>query len=107
MCLSCGYAGATLQGDPGDTALVCPSCAEDLYARPPRSYAEMEGLLDDVPSMDPGDLIGGRAPLILQRLDVAPLRQRHGLGLAVLGAMVACLCMGALVAWGAVASGLL
>ena len=24
----------------------CPSCKADLYARPPRSYAEMEGLID-------------------------------------------------------------
>ena len=25
---------------------TCPACRCDLYARPPRSYAEMEGLLD-------------------------------------------------------------
>jgi hypothetical protein len=26
--------------------LVCPNCCEDLYARPPRSYAELEGIRD-------------------------------------------------------------
>ena len=26
--------------------LVCPNCCEDLYARPPRSYAELEGICD-------------------------------------------------------------
>ncbi|MEM8835974.1 MAG: hypothetical protein AAGD00_09160 [Planctomycetota bacterium] len=25
---------------------TCPACGEDLYARPARSYAELEGLLD-------------------------------------------------------------
>lgn len=24
--------------------LLCPNCGEDFYIRPPRSYAEMEGL---------------------------------------------------------------
>lgn len=43
-CLSCGYAGPELQGDRGRITFRCPACAEDLYARPARSYAEMEGL---------------------------------------------------------------
>lgn len=72
-CLRCGHAGAELQrrsagaegglgggmlGRPGGRArradeaagvvdgvvLRCPVCGEDLYARPPRSYAELEGL---------------------------------------------------------------
>lgn len=43
-CLSCGYGGPELQGDRGRTAFRCPSCAEDLYARPARTYCEMEGL---------------------------------------------------------------
>lgn len=42
LCLSCGYRGPELQGDSG--VFVCPSCGTDLYARPPRSYAELEGL---------------------------------------------------------------
>lgn len=43
-CLSCGYGGPELQGDRGRIALRCPACDEDLYARPARSYSEMEGL---------------------------------------------------------------
>jgi hypothetical protein len=50
MCLCCGHAGRTLQGDRGLTTFECPSCGEDLYARPPRSYAELEGLDDSIES---------------------------------------------------------
>lgn len=48
MCLACGYRGPELQ--PADTdgcvpgVFECPCCRADLYARPARSYAEMEGL---------------------------------------------------------------
>ena len=50
-CLRCGYAGVELQVSaedrPGEIPpLVCPNCCEDLYARPPRSYAELEGICD-------------------------------------------------------------
>lgn len=51
-CLRCGYAGEELQvaadeRRPVDVpSLVCPNCCEDLYARPPRSYAELEGICD-------------------------------------------------------------
>ncbi|MCA9312282.1 MAG: hypothetical protein KDA21_13795 [Phycisphaerales bacterium] len=49
-CLSCGYHGRALQGERGLSVYQCPACDADLYARPPRSYAEMEGLLEsDVP----------------------------------------------------------
>lgn len=42
VCLACGYRGPEVQqGYPADV-FVCPSCGCDLYARPPRSYAEME-----------------------------------------------------------------
>jgi len=44
MCLSCGHSGRALQGDRGLTTFQCPSCGADLYARPPRSYADLEGL---------------------------------------------------------------
>ncbi len=50
-CLSCGYRGPALQGPA--RALRCPGCGADLYARPPRSYAELEGFL---PSEDTIDL---------------------------------------------------
>jgi len=44
MCLGCGFDGAELQGHLAHVRYRCPSCGHDLYARPPRSYAEMEGL---------------------------------------------------------------
>jgi len=44
MCLRCGHDGPSLQGDNARETFVCPSCGEDLYARPARSYAELEGL---------------------------------------------------------------
>src|ERR1043165_7742892 len=43
-CLSCGYDGPSLQRHRGHAAFSCPCCGQDLDARPPRSYAEMEGL---------------------------------------------------------------
>jgi len=42
MCLACGSDHASLQSR--RAVFTCPSCGCDLYARPPRSYAEMEGL---------------------------------------------------------------
>ncbi len=46
MCLTCGHAGAELQPTHRASQLVyeCHCCGADLYARPPRSYAEMEGI---------------------------------------------------------------
>lgn len=44
-CLTCGYDGTELQGR-GTGPFVCPACGEDLYARPPRSYAELEAIDD-------------------------------------------------------------
>lgn len=51
VCPRCGYHGWEIQSpESGDRAaspaetFECPSCGGDLYARPPRSYAEMEGL---------------------------------------------------------------
>lgn len=41
MCLGCGYQGSRLEGN---ATFSCPGCGTDLYARPPMSYAEMEGL---------------------------------------------------------------
>ena len=42
-CLACGYRGPSLQGRA--RAVRCPSCGADLYSRPPRSYAELEGFV--------------------------------------------------------------
>lgn len=44
MCLSCGFDGASIQSDSREHGWQCPRCNADLYARPPRSYAELEGL---------------------------------------------------------------
>jgi len=44
VCLTCGYRGAELQREGSAAAFVCPRCGQDLYTRPARSYAEMEGL---------------------------------------------------------------
>ena len=40
-CVACGYAGVFLER-PGQSS--CPRCACDFVQRPPRSYAEMEGI---------------------------------------------------------------
>jgi hypothetical protein len=50
QCLSCGYAGRFVDR-PGQTH--CPRCTCDFTVRPPKSYAEMEGL-------DETDLTRGR-----------------------------------------------
>ncbi len=52
MCLDCGFDGAELQGERGTMTFVCPTCGADLYARPARSYAEMEGFC--APRESPG-----------------------------------------------------
>ncbi|USN99361.1 MAG: hypothetical protein H6810_01405 [Phycisphaeraceae bacterium] len=43
-CASCGFDGRALQGDRGRLVFDCPACGADLYARPPVTYAQMEGL---------------------------------------------------------------
>lgn len=50
MCVACGYDGPELQPDDAVLLVYCPRCDADLYERPPRSYAELEGLED--PGMD-------------------------------------------------------
>lgn len=44
ICLACGYSGVELQRRAEAAVFECPCCGEDLYARRPMSYAEMEGL---------------------------------------------------------------
>ena len=53
-CLICGYDGPELQGDT-DGTYRCPACDADLYARPPRSYAELEGFIVQTPAAPPAD----------------------------------------------------
>lgn len=45
-CPTCGYMGPELQADAEPATFECPLCAHDLYARPARSYAEREGLVE-------------------------------------------------------------
>ncbi len=51
-CLRCGHVADEFQIRTNDRGpvdvppLVCSNCCEDLYARPPRSYAELEGICD-------------------------------------------------------------
>ena len=45
-CVSCGFDGPSINRLPPPGAQArCPRCGCDLHKRPPRSYAEMEGLL--------------------------------------------------------------
>ena len=44
VCPCCGYRGVELQAVEETEVFECPVCANDLYARPPKSYFEMEGL---------------------------------------------------------------
>lgn len=44
-CVECGYDGPQVRDDLLNQADLCPHCGCDLRRRPPRSYAEMEGLL--------------------------------------------------------------
>ncbi|GAB4516286.1 MAG: hypothetical protein Tsb0013_20890 [Phycisphaerales bacterium] len=43
-CVACGCEHPSFAAPIERRPSWCPSCGEDLYARPPRSYAEMEGL---------------------------------------------------------------
>mgnify|MGYP000556951746 CR=1 FL=1 len=51
MCPRCGDRADAIQHDWPRRPHICPSCGGDLYARPPRSYAEMEGLEPDARAM--------------------------------------------------------
>lgn len=46
LCLRCGHDGDELQPDAPWPVYVCPCCGEDLYARPAKSYAELELIAD-------------------------------------------------------------
>ncbi len=48
-CVACGYDGALLKGG---LAARCARCGCDLKARPPRSYAEMEGFIGQPITLD-------------------------------------------------------
>jgi len=98
MCIRCGYRGPELQSVRGDAACFeCPKCGFDLYAHPPRSYAEMEGLEVDAepPLLDRlSTMLGGVAeepgP---QRVKAARLLRWVGLGVIGLAAATAAAAM--------------
>ena len=46
-CVQCGLAADSIESSNRDQ---CPRCGCDLAARPPRSYAEMEGLFELPPT---------------------------------------------------------
>ncbi len=43
QCVYCGYSGFFIQLGGQATGFECPACQGDLYARPARTYGEMEG----------------------------------------------------------------
>lgn len=71
MCLGCGFDGAAIQSDLREGGWTCPRCAADLYARPPRSYADMEGLNDAASAPAP---VSGRPRAAVRGKHVAPIR---------------------------------
>jgi hypothetical protein len=69
-CLRCGYRGPELQSERPEPPLICPACGEDLYSRPPRSYAELEGLEDTATwaGWSESSRSGGRVAAICRRI---------------------------------------
>lgn len=93
MCLSCGFAGRALQGGSGETAWACPRCGADLYARPPRSYAEMEGLSDSSHA-GPAPARPERPELVDARPSIRNMTARFRLGLIGLALLTLLLVLG-------------
>ncbi len=88
-CLACGYDGVLLQGgDPGgvggaggaEVAECCELCGCDFILRPPRSYAEMEGL-DERPISTETLIAGGGHRQALERWLTFAVLVLVGLGL--------------------------
>lgn len=85
MCLGCGFDGRGLQTGHAEPAWKCPRCGADLYSRPPRSYAEMEGLDDEGPlstgprrSSAPGITLGFRSISHMDRRRIVIMTPRLG-----------------------------
>lgn len=82
-CLRCGYRGDELQKRGEAAAYLCPVCGQDLYARPPRSYAEMEDIpvAPSVPpaAKQPARRSGRAAPIGWVRRVVRSLLRAMGL----------------------------
>jgi len=71
-CLVCGYDGPELQGELRDLTYRCPACDADLYARPPRSYAELEGFVL-APDERAGEGLGAAHPAEVKARRSIPL----------------------------------
>ena len=56
LCPRCGCTDSALQPRDETAVFDCPSCGQDLYARPALSYAEMEGFDEGMPRK----ILGGR-----------------------------------------------
>lgn len=63
-CVGCGYDGALLRGGQAER---CARCGCDLAKRPPRSYAEMEGLVGQPVILDAPLTPDRRQERVLQR----------------------------------------
>ncbi len=62
-CVQCGYDDEPFQTEGPLSWYFCDACGCDLYVRPPRSYAEMEGLVPG-PSHRRRDLLQGMTRLV-------------------------------------------
>jgi hypothetical protein len=106
MCLACGFDGVAIQSDHRETLWSCPQCDSDLYARPPRSYAELEGFEEfaasspqrhalEVPVRHRGQRVDSTEPAF--RLSALAVLLASLLGAALGGAsLVALVALGAL-----------
>lgn len=67
-CVSCGCDDDMLSTPAGLTAEYCPRCGCDFHERPPRSYAEMEGLIGSpLPRIGDADPLAFPAPVQLMQ----------------------------------------
>jgi len=63
-CVACGHDGDDIRS--GDHT-HCPACNCDLHLRPPRSYAEMEGLVGQPLTIDAPRRRAARDPRLARR----------------------------------------
>jgi hypothetical protein len=111
MCLSCGFDGAAIQSDSREHGWQCPRCNADLYARPPRSYAELEGLNDPeprpAPTLRPRAAMRGRHVTPLQGPLSLTERRGPSLAAAIMLALALGAAIGGLALWALDSAGLI
>lgn len=92
-CCRCGYHGSELQRAWIEDVVVCPSCGHDLYANPPRSYAELEGF-------HPGSAVREPAHGVTKlATSAAPSSWRAGVVGLIAGGFLAAVVVFAVVLW--------